>query len=182
VTEFNPSRLALARRRRGLSKTTLAEKTGISVRSLGYYESTASHVAPSDEHVTILAGTLELPVEFFFGPDVEGIVSSSASFRSLKSMTASLCQSAIAAGEFATMVSGWIEQRFNLPEPSVPSLRDFEPAAAAHVLRREWGLGERPVSSMVHLAESHGVRVFALPIDSHKVDAFSGLPDRELQS
>ncbi len=128
--------------------------------------------------MVILATTLELPKEFFFGPDIEEIARGSASFRSLKSLTASLCESAIAAGTFATMVSGWIEQRFNLPEPSIPSLRDFEAEAAAQVLRTEWGLGERPISNIVHLAESYGVRVFALPIDSHKVDAFSVIVPR----
>jgi Zn-dependent peptidase ImmA (M78 family)/transcriptional regulator with XRE-family HTH domain len=173
VIEFNPSRLALARRRRGLSKTTLAQKTGISVRSLGYYESTVSHIPPSEEHVAILAEKLELPTEFFYGADVEEITTNAASFRSWKTLTASLRDSAITAGTFAKMVSGWIETRFNLPTPSVPSLRDFEPEAAAHVLRNEWGLGERPIPNMVHLAESHGVRVFSLPVDSHKVDAFS---------
>jgi Zn-dependent peptidase ImmA (M78 family)/transcriptional regulator with XRE-family HTH domain len=173
--ELNPSRLALARRRRGLSKTTLAERTGISVRSLGYYESAVSDVTPSDEHKALLAKALELPIEFFSGSDIEEITSEAASFRSLKTLTASLRESAIGAGTFAKMVSEWIEKHFNLPSPSIPSLRDFEPEAAAQVLRTEWGLGERPIHNMVHLAESHGVRVFSLPIDSLKVDAFSVL-------
>src|SRR6267154_6832214 len=116
--ELNPSRLALARRRRGLSKTTLAERTGISVRSLGYYESTVSEITPSDEHKALLAKALELPIEFFSGPDIEEITSEAASFRSLKTLTASLRESAIGAGTIAKMVSEWIEIHFNLPSPS----------------------------------------------------------------
>jgi Zn-dependent peptidase ImmA (M78 family)/transcriptional regulator with XRE-family HTH domain len=171
--EFNPSRLALARKRRGLSKTTLAERSGISVRSLGYYESKSSDVEPSDDHVRILAGCLELPIEFFYGADVEELSADAASFRSLKTMTASQQAAALAAGTFANMVCEWIEKKFALPTPSIPSLRGLEPEAAAQALRAEWGLGERPIPNTVHLLEVHGVRVFSLPVDSHKVDAFS---------
>lgn len=171
--DFNPSRLILARKRLGLSKTALAEKSGISVRSLGYYESKVSDVSPSDEHVALLARILELPAEFFFGPDVEEISCNTASFRSLSRLTASQRESAVACGTFAKMLNEWIEGKFELPSSSVPSLRSFEPEAAAQVLRTEWGLGERPIPNIVHLLESRGVRVFSLPVDSRSVDAFS---------
>lgn len=171
--EFNPSRLALARKRRGLSKTALAERSGISVRSLGYYESKSGDVAPSDEHLRILAGFLEFPIEFFFGPDIEELTPDAASFRSLKTMTAAQVGAATAAGTFAKMLCEWIEKRFALPASSVPSLRGFEPEEAAQALRAEWGIGERPIPNTVHLLEVHGVRVFSLPVDSRSVDAFS---------
>lgn len=170
-TEFNPSRLVLARKRRGLSKTALAAASSISVRSLGYYES--GEVEPSDEHLERLAFKLELPTTFFFGTDIEEIMLDAASFRSLSTMTAAQRDSALAAGSFAVNLSKWIESRFELPAPSVPSLRGFEPETAARALRAEWGLGERPIRNVVHLLEAHGVRVFSLPVDSAKVDAFS---------
>src|SRR6266404_2590754 len=170
---FNPSRLALARKRRGLSKTTLANASGISLRSLTYYESKASDVDPSEEHVSILSEKLQLPAEFFFGSDIDHLDCDAASFRALNKMTASQRESALAAGTFAKMLCDWIEHRFELPVAQLPSLRGFEPEAAAHVLRTEWGLGERPIPNSVHLLESRGVRVFALPVDSRSVDAFS---------
>ncbi len=171
--EFNPSRLALARKRRGLSKTALAERSGISVRSLGYYEAKLDGIVPSDDHLRILAGLLELPIEFFYGADIEELTYDAASFRSLTAMTASLRDSALTAGTFAKMLCEWIEQRFALPAPSIPSLRGYEPEGAAQALRAEWGLGERPIKNTVHLLEVHGVRVFSLPVDSRSVDAFS---------
>jgi Zn-dependent peptidase ImmA (M78 family)/transcriptional regulator with XRE-family HTH domain len=171
--EFNPSRLILARKRRGLSKTALAEQSGISVRSLGYYESKTDSIVPSDDHIDTLAKTLELPVEFFFGSDIEELTSDAASFRALTTMTAAQRDSALAAGAFANMVCEWIEKRFALPTPSIPSLRSIEPETAAQALRAEWGLGERPLNNIVHLLEVHGVRVFSLPVDSRSVDAFS---------
>lgn len=171
-TEFNPSRLVLARKRRGLSKTALAVASSISVRSLGYYES--GEVEPSEEHLGRLASKLELPIAFFFGPEIEEIMMDAASFRSLSTMTAAQRDSALAAGSFAvSLLSKWIESRFELPDPSVPSLRGFEPEMAARALRAEWGLGERPIKNVVHLLEAHGVRVFSLPVDSANVDAFS---------
>lgn len=173
--EFNQSRLVLARKRRGLSKKALAENSKLGLRTIVYYES--GEGTPSDEAIQTLAHVLKFPVAFFYGSDVEEINPETASFRSLKRMTASQRDSAIAAGTLATTLSRWIEDQFELPSPDIPSLRNFLPdaAAAAMVLRNEWHLGQRPIKNMVHLLEAHGVRVFSLPMDAdpEAVDAFS---------
>lgn len=169
--QFNPSRLVLARKRRGLSQTALAATSGLSLRSVNYYES--GEVEPSDDAVNTLAEVLKFPAAFFFGSDVEEIACDSASFRSLSNMTASQRNAAIAAGTLAVELCKWIEEKFELPAPNVPSLREFDPETAAQILRVEWGLGERPIKNVVHLLEAHGVRVFSLPADSLSVDAFS---------
>jgi Zn-dependent peptidase ImmA (M78 family) len=172
--EFNSSRLSLARRRRGMSKAMLSKETGISLRSLGYYEDKTSEIKPSETHTQILASTLKLPVEFFYGPDIEEINPEAVSFRKLSKLPALEREAALAAGTFAKELSTWIEQKFRLLEPSIPSLRGFaNPEAAAEALRAEWGLGLRPIRNTVHLLEGHGVRVFSLPVNSHQVDAFS---------
>jgi Zn-dependent peptidase ImmA (M78 family) len=171
--EFNPSRLALGRKRLGLSKTILAQESGISVRSLGYYESETSNVVPSEEHLNTLASILKLPVEFFFGPDLEEFNCDAASFRSLTTLTASEREAALANGRFAMLLSDWIDKKFHLPAASIPSLRDFEAEGAAQALRGHWELGQRPISNVVHCLESRGTRVFSLPVDSRAVDAFS---------
>src|ERR1700733_9663952 len=119
--EFNPTRLVLARKRRGLSKAALARETKISVRSLGYYESTASRIVPSEDHLSALSHCLGFPVEFFFGDDVEEIVCDAVSFRSLSALSASERDAALAAGTLAKMLSGWIEERFELPSPTITS-------------------------------------------------------------
>lgn len=169
--QFNPSRLVLARKRRGLSKIALAEASQIGLRSVVYYES--GEVTPSDDAVQSLAAALKFPAPFFYGNNIEEIDPDVASFRSLSKMTASQRDSAIAAGTLATTVCEWIEGQFELPDADVPSLRNFDPETAASVLRHEWGLGERPIRNVVHLLEAHGVRVFSLPVDSASVDAFS---------
>jgi Zn-dependent peptidase ImmA (M78 family) len=88
-------------------------------------------------------------------------------------MTSSQRDTAIAAGTLATIVSTWIEQKFELPPPGIPFLRGISPEVAARMVRVEWGLGERPIKNVVHLLEAKGVRMFSLPVDSSSVDAFS---------
>lgn len=172
---FRPSRLTIARKRREYTKKRLADAIGVSDRMVSFYESDGPDAkAPSDETLSKLASILRFPVEFFSGDDLEEPALESASFRALRSMTSTQREAAIAAGTLAIHLSRWIERKFILPEPSVPTLRGFEnPEAAAQALRVEWRLGERPIDNVIHLLEAHGVRVFSLPTDSRRVDAFS---------
>ena len=47
------------------------------------------------------------------------------------------------------------------------------PDKAAISLRQHWAIGEQPISNMVNLLESKGVRVFSLSENTKNVDAFS---------
>lgn len=175
---FNPSRLRLARKRRGLTQVALAKKAGIKLWTLIAYDSGAR--APSTENVRALAAALSFPPEFFFGTDLELPEQGGASFRAMKAMTAAQRDAALSAGALALSLSEWIGARFELPAPGIPNLNAQDPETAAQMVRADWGLGERPARNMVHLLESRGVRVFSLPVESLRVDAFSvwhaGLP------
>ena len=59
---LTPSRLAIARKRRGLTLTRLAELTGLSTHSLSVYEN--GHQAPSEETLLMLAGALDVTPDF----------------------------------------------------------------------------------------------------------------------
>lgn len=169
---FNPSRLSLARRRRGLTKVRLAELTNLTVRSISGFEN--GDMAPSEKTLADLARELRFPVQHFHGPDIEELNPDTASFRALSSMTASRRDAVLAAGALALMLAVWIDTRFALPKPQVPDLRGHEPETAAAVLRSEWQLGELPIRNMVHLLESKGIRVFSLTEEcATDVDAFS---------
>jgi Zn-dependent peptidase ImmA (M78 family)/DNA-binding XRE family transcriptional regulator len=168
---FNPARLTLARKRRLMTKVRLAQASGISTRSLSDFESGATTPAPETQQA--LARALNFPVEFFDGPDVEELNASGVSFRALSNMTAGQREAALAAGSIALELSRWIDERFGLPTPNVPDLRQFTPEEAAVALRTHWGLGERSVKSMVHLLEANGVRVFSLAERCAEVDAYS---------
>lgn len=169
---FSPERFKLARQRRGLSKKALAARTGSSPRTISAYE--ASDRTPSRETLGVFSRELGFPVEFFFAGDVPELKGDGASFRSLSRMTASQRDAALAAGSLGLLLGSWIEEKFRLPECSLPDFHEGgDPETVAESMRVEWGLGDRPIRNVVHLLESKGVRVFTLVEDCKEVDAFS---------
>ncbi|WP_199544571.1 helix-turn-helix domain-containing protein [Paraburkholderia kururiensis] len=170
--EFNPKRLTLARRRRGLTKIRLAQLLGVEVRSITAYEN--DEFRPDHERLLQLADRLHFPVQFFFGDDLHEVSPDVVSFRSMSKMTAGQRDAALGAGAIALMFSEWIDARFNLPRAALPDLsQEASPEAAAQTLRQMWEMGELPVKNMVHLLESRGVRMFSLSVDTEQLDAFS---------
>lgn len=194
---FNATRFSLARRRRGIRKRELAERIGVSERSVSAYEK--GDQEPEAATLRRIADALDFPETFFAAPDAEELTPDIASFRSMSKMSARQRDSALGAGSIALLLNEWIEARFNLPEHGLPDLgrepgkltveaprAAFEddtpfpttqtandPEAAAEALRSYWGLGEQPVKNMISLLESKGVRVYSLAIDAKEVDAFS---------
>lgn len=171
MPEFNPNRLEVARKRRGLTKVALAEKASISVRMLTEYLS--GPYEPPAETVGRFAAALDFPIDFFYGSDLDEPALAGASFRSLSTLSARQRDQAFASATFAVSLSRWIEKLYKLPPPTLPRLGDRGPEGAAELLRHEWGVGERPIKNMVHLLELHGVRVFSLAEECAEVDAFS---------
>jgi Zn-dependent peptidase ImmA (M78 family)/DNA-binding XRE family transcriptional regulator len=168
---LTPSRLVVARKRRGLTLTRLAERTSLSTRSVSLYEN--GHQTPTDETLLVLADALGVSPTFLTGADVEEIPEDAVSFRALSKMTARQRDRALSAGRIALLINDWIETRFQLPDPDIPSLTDYMPEAAADVVRAHWGLGERPISNVLHLLEAHGVRVYSLTAENNELDAYS---------
>ncbi|MEU7313590.1 ImmA/IrrE family metallo-endopeptidase [Streptomyces sp. NPDC007083] len=185
------SRLVLARKRRGLTVTRLAQMAGLTARRLSDYEN--GRAQPSPPSLSALAEALQFPEPFFAGDEVADLPAESVSFRALSKMTASQRDIALSAGRLSRVLQDWIGARFRLPTPELPSLTSFSrwgesedvpypgevagedcPAErAAELVRVRWGLGVAPISNMVHLLEAHGVRVFSLSRDCSEVDAFS---------
>jgi Zn-dependent peptidase ImmA (M78 family)/DNA-binding XRE family transcriptional regulator len=167
----NPTRLAVARKRNGLTRTALAERIGVSPRSVSAYE---DGVQPSPEVLERVARVLGFPVAFFSGEDLDTPQAGAVSFRALTKMSAIERDRALSQGALALALNGWIEQRFDLPAADLPDLsQETDPEAAAASLRQQWGLGEAPIRNMIHLLEAKGVRVYSLAVDSLNVDAYS---------
>ena len=168
----NPMRIALARKRRGRTRTALAAAVGVTSDHLGRIEK--GRATPSPEVVAALARELAFPASFFEQPDPPEIPTEAVSFRALSKMTASRRDAALGAAEVAVELAEFISSRFDLPTPDVPVMRGVStPELAADHLRGLWDLGEKPIRNVVHLLESHGVRVFSLVEDCDSVDAFS---------
>ncbi len=169
---FNPNRLSLARKRRRFTAKELARQAGVSHVTLSRLKK-GSH-EPEPETVEAFSRVLGFPKVFFFGDDIDELNQEAASFRSLSAMTARERDAALASGALAYTLADWVDERFNLPKPSLMDMsHEADPAAAARSLRQFWGLGERPISSMIKLLESKGVRVFSLAENTRNVDAFS---------
>jgi Zn-dependent peptidase ImmA (M78 family)/DNA-binding XRE family transcriptional regulator len=168
---LTPSRLAMARKRRGLTLTHLAELTGLSTHSISVYEN--GHQTPSEETLLLLADALEVTPAFLGAPDVDEIPEQAVSFRALSKMTARQRDRALSAGRIALLINDWIEARFRLPPADVPTLTSHDPESAAEIVRARWGLGERPVVNMLHLVEAHGVRIYSLTAENDELDAYS---------
>jgi Zn-dependent peptidase ImmA (M78 family)/DNA-binding XRE family transcriptional regulator len=169
---FNPTRLAVARKRRGYDKTELANKLGVTLRTVTSYEMGES--APSLETFSRIQLVLGFPAAFFAGEDLDEPQSLDVSFRSLSTMSARLRDMALSQGTLAIHFTKWLEGIFELPKPNMLDLgAETNPEVAAEYLRQAWGIGQQPVKNMIHLLESKGVRVYSIAVESRSVDAFS---------
>src|SRR6266536_184904 len=110
---LTPSRLAIARKLRGLTLTRLAGLTGLSTRSISLYEN--GHQEPSDETLLQLADVLNVSPAFLVGSDVDEIPEDAVSFRALSKMTARQRDRALSASRIALLINDWIDVRFELP-------------------------------------------------------------------
>jgi Zn-dependent peptidase ImmA (M78 family)/transcriptional regulator with XRE-family HTH domain len=169
---LNPSRLTLARKRKGLNKLAFAEKIGVDRKSVQAYE--AGTTVPSEDTMSRIVRVLQFPVEFFEGDDLEEPSVDSGSFRSMSKMTAPQRDMALSQAAFGLHLNAWLCKKFELPKVQVPDLgREPDPEAASETVRRLWGLGSLSIRNMIHLLEANGVRVFSLALDAREVDAFS---------
>lgn len=168
---FCPTRVTLARHRRGWTKNELARLAGLTARTISGYE--AGDMDPSDDAIAVLSRVLRFPPSFFSAGELDEPTQDHASFRALSSMTATQRHAALAAGALAIDFTRWLDRRFELPEPDLLDLRGADPEAAAETVRRQWAIGEKPIGNLVHLLERSGVRVFSLDEQCREVDAFS---------
>lgn len=169
---FNCTKLALARKRRQLTKKELAERSGITAVTLTRLE-TGKTTEPSLDTLESLAKTLRYPVDFFFGEDYDQLTTDAASFRSLSTMSAAQRDAALAAGQIAFDLTKWVNQRFELPKPDLPDLREDDAISAADSVRNYWGIGAKPIPKLLKMFEAKGIRVFTLAENNKNVDAFS---------
>lgn len=170
---FTPSRLTLARQRRGMTLVQLASQIEITSQSLSNAEN--GRQRPSEATVQKLARALDFPAEFFGLSDLEELEDSQLSFRA-RSKTTSRAKSAVkSSARIAIELRCWIDERFITPEVDIPSIdSEMTPELAAEHVRASWGIDSvRPIGNCVELLESKGIAVFSLPSEYRDVDAFS---------
>lgn len=169
---FSPTRLTVARQLRGFTKKALAERSGVSAPAITQFETATNN--PTLDTVHEMALALDFPFEFFFGPELDLIAEGALTFRSRRSMTASLRAKAAAASALVVdVISPAIRQKFRLPKVDVPDLSEHSPETAATLLRCHWQMGHGPIANTVHLLESRGVEVYWVREEASSLSAFS---------
>lgn len=167
---FSPTRLKLARLRLGYTLTRLAAQSGVSPRTLTDYEN--GHRPPTEETLLKLADALSVPVAFFERDAIEAVPTGAASFRKLSKASAPRRDAVLATAALTLEFYELIEDRFKLPTPAIPTYDKLAPEQAADLVRRLWTLGDRPISNVLHLLESKGVRLASLNHAYDDIDAF----------
>jgi len=154
-----------------LKQKEFAKEIGVNVVTVSRWET--GQTDPTASNIRAFANVLGFPATFFEGADIDEPSSEATSFRSQTAMSAAVRDASLAAGGIGFAISDWVQNRFTLPEPNIPNLHHFEPEMAARTLRQEWGLGEKPISNIVRLLESKGIRIFSLAENTVEVNAYS---------
>ncbi|GCD36198.1 DNA-binding protein [Streptomyces chrestomyceticus JCM 4735] len=169
---FNHTRLTLARERRGLTKQALAERCGVSRRTVSAWEAGEVDCPPVDQ----LSSILRLPQAFFTSDDPPQVEEEWISFRALSSMTARQVRRILSVSSLGVELSNWIDKRYGTPGVDLPDFSeaaDLPPASTAEQLRSIWGLHQKPVKNLLPLLERKGIRVYSLPAPDREIDSFT---------
>lgn len=184
AVRFDPLRLALARRLRGLRRTELAALVDVTPAAISQFE--RGQARPTVPVVAAISLALGVPAEFFtLDRPLQPGSASSPHFRSLRTTSQLQRDRALAFAELAADVLSALEQKVELPQPLLPDLRAPESPTPEEIAdlaiqtRAFFELEPGPVPHVVRLLETAGVLVLRLPESSQAVDAFSAhLPTR----
>jgi len=172
MAEFEPTRLSVAMRRRGMTQRDLAAQCMITSQHISMIE--RRQRIPGESLVLRFAEVLGFPIQFFFDAPISLITPDAVSFRSRRDMSSSVRDKGLGAGDIAaSIITPDLNRRFTVPTVDVPDLGAHCPEDAAAILRVRWGLGYEPIQNMVHLLESKGVAVYWVHADSPALDAVS---------
>lgn len=185
------SRLELARKRRGLTKKDLAHSLDVTDRTVSNWY---SQLDIDMKHLEKISEVLKFPKEFFLETtDLSLPNTETVSFRALSKISSRKRDIALSQTVIAEIINQWLDSKFDLPMPVIPDLHELRnnstigsgteldeehsdlcltyAQTCAEVVRKAWGLGEKPISNMISLLESKGIRTFSLSDEAQKVDA-----------
>jgi len=180
ATDFDGTRLFLARRLARQPRTALAAHTSVTAAAITQYE--RGQTRPTAPVLAELSLALGVSADFFrHGQPVQTLSPNAAHFRSLRATPALARDQALAFAELALAVAEVIEQYVDLPPvdlpefPVPPDAPVTAVADAARATRAYFQLTDGPISHVARLLEAHGVLVLRLPDDcvDRRVDAFS---------
>ena len=180
---FIGERLKEAREARGLTATTLADVLNITKQAISLYES--DDISPQPDIMQEIAYKLNLPVAFFLRPQKHDNTNA-IFFRALSAANKlDRGRGSSRIKWLYEIVVPYLRQFITFPEVSIPQidikkdplkLTDDDIESIATQVRRQWGLGDGPISNIVLLIENNGFLVTRMDLDSPALDAFSNFP------
>lgn len=168
---FNGKRLTEIRAVRGITMEQLAGALGITKQMVSKYEDGKS--IPQIEAIGKMAQVLSVPRKYLLK---ESVVLNSDSSTLFLRAPLSIPKKTRA---YARTLSGWgyeisqVLENASQPFPSFSIDDQLTIPEKALELRRQWGLGTKPVKNMVALLESHGFNIFTIDSPELKTEAYS---------
>lgn len=172
-SEFNGERLKIARLYRGKTISELAEETGISKQAISQFEN--NKTTPGFETVLNLMNSLNFPREYFHQSDNIKSIEGNTFFRALSttSKKEQLCQ--INKTKMLVKIYCFFERYIDFPKPNIPNVEDAngDIEIMAEMVRKDWGLGNKPINNIVNVMEKNGIIVSSFNTNDGKIDAFT---------
>ena len=156
----------------------LAELSGYQRQTISMYENGKS--TPIDISVIMnLSRVLNFPPQFFTDQSVK-LSSGSTYFRALLTTNKKYRNQQEQKMEFVAALYSFIQEYVDFPELNLPEIPcDVSPEEAAGILRKHWGLGDRPISNLIYTVEENGIIVTSFKTETDDVDAFSKMIEIE---
>lgn len=178
-----PERFKEARMARGMTASDLADKVGRSRQAISKYE--LGLIEPTAEVIYSLSNALDVPISFFYKPLSAPANRGTTYFRSLKTNAARAKEMLLTKSEWATQIAHILSEDIVFPQfvfPTLPIQFDSRDDLALDEIeeitlsiRRQWKLGEAPISNMARLLESHGFIIAAAKTGLKETDACSAM-------
>ena len=177
---FIGARLREAREVRGYTAARVSSITNISTSTISSYE--RGHNSPSASRLADLAIALNFKTDFFMRPLSQTSGRQVVFERSRLAATKAMRRKAEHRRVWLREIVDFLGQYLKIPVPDVPvingsfdwkNLSNDEIENLATHTRRQWRLGDGPISNVTLLAENHGILVSQFPMGSVSLDAFS---------
>lgn len=169
--KFNNQRLKDAMELRCMSITELSQETLISRQTITEYR-TNPECNPDIVKIQHIAKILNFPSDFFYEKGLP-MKSNAAYFRSQLTTKQYYRKAQQVKLKLIANLYDFLKEYIEFPAFNVPVYAEMQPENAAEQLRKEWGLGDRPIENMIPLLEQHGILIVCLETETDAIDAFT---------
>ena len=171
-TEFNSSRLRIARNTLGMSLDSLVEQLGNAVTKQAISKYERGLMTPKPQLVQKIADALGVKEDYFYGKGIDidiPMLRSTSRDRLTDEEEHRLAEHLACVAERYILLEEKtaLQKRFFNPLANIWVSNKSEAEQAAILLRKEWQIGNGEIPSITRLLERKGIRIFMAPMPSH---------------